>query len=119
MLMSSPPSLTYKTSAVRFINHYQGLIFIGQVADLIQRCNHPVHRKSTISNNNPMSGILSRYQLLFQISHIRIFITETLCLAETNAIDNRSMVQLVRNDSILVVEQRLKYSTVRIKCGCI
>ena len=44
-------------------------------------------------------------------------ITQSLCLAKTNSVDDRSVVQFIGNDCVVRTEKRLKQAAVGIEAG--
>src|SRR5476651_2472727 len=119
MLMGTAAIFTHKTRAMALIDHYQGIIFFGQGTDLIQLCYRAIHRKGAIGNNNAVTKALCFLQLCFQIGHIIVLISIALRLAQAYTVDDGSMVQLIGYNGILLVKQRLKHTTVSIKCSSI
>ena len=78
-----------------FVDHYQSIVFIGEVTNFIQLCHVAVHRKDTVGNDDFESGTLSSQKLLFKISHVIVCVTITRSLTQTNPINNRGMVQAI------------------------
>ena len=58
-------------------------------------------------------------KLFFEICNISVFISVTLGFAKTDAINNRSMIQRIRNNCILFSKKWFKNSAICIKAGCI
>ena len=54
-----------------------------------------------------------------KVGHISIGIAITLSLTEAYAIDDRGVVQCVRNDGILIGEERLEYTTISVEAGSV
>src|SRR6476620_9569423 len=98
-----------------FVDHYCSVIFVGQRTDLIQLCNGTVHTKRTIRNNDPVPGAGSLHQFCLQVSHIIVFKPETLGLTEPDTVYDRSVIQFIRNNSVLLIEKGFKYTTIGIK----
>ena len=111
--------LTNNAGTVAFVNHYHGIVLLSQLVDLVQGANITVHREDAVCYDNTEAVLLGSLQLLLEVGHVSIGITVTLCLAETNTVDDRSVVQGIRDDGILICEQRLEYTTVSIEAGCV
>ena len=107
------------TCRVRFVHHYECIIFLGQVTDLIHRCYISVHREYTVGNNDTETLCLSFLQASFQILHIRVGIAIAFRFAKTYAVDDRSMVQRVRDDGVFFAEKRFEHTSVGVETGCI
>ena len=110
---------THYTGRMRFVYHYQRIVFFCQFANLIHRSHITVHREHTVSSNDTVALSLSFLQAAFQVSHVCIGITITFCLTQTHTVNDRSVVQCIGNDCILVGQQRFEQTTVCIKAGSI
>lgn len=55
----------------------------------------------------------------FFTSHVTVLVAESLGLAESNSIDDTGMVQCIRDDGVLVREDRFKDSSVGVKARCV
>ena len=51
----------------------------------------------------------------FEVIHIVIFVAEALCLAQTDAIDDRRVIQFIRSNRVFSTKQRFKNAPVRIE----
>ena len=72
------------------INHHQRIVFIRQIAHAFQVGDDAVHREHAVSGDQHMaSARFTRFfETRFQLLHIVIGITETLCFTQANAINN-------------------------------
>src|SRR5690606_34687053 len=105
-----------KARTVRFVDHHERLVFVCQITYFIQRSYRPIHGESSICHDYLVTCTRSSLQLYLKICHITVFVAKTLCLTQTYTIDDGRMVQGVRNNSILWLQQWLKYSAIGIKC---
>ena len=111
--------LTHYAGGVALVHHHQGVIFLCQVADLVHRCYIAIHREDSIGGDDAITASLSLLKTTLQVCHVSILIAESLCLAESHAVDDRCMVQGIADDGILFGEKGLEESAVGIKAGCI
>ena len=77
------------------VNH--GVVFIGEVADLIELRNGAIHRKNTVrGDEDPSRTLVSRgLQLGLEIGHVVVAIAVACSFAEPDTINNRCMIQLI------------------------
>ena len=99
------------------IHHNQCIVFLGQIADLIHRSHITVHREHTIGDDDTEALCLCFLQTFLQFCHVGIRIAVTFGLAEAHAVNDRRVVQRIRDDGILLGEQRFEHATVGIKTG--
>ena len=106
-----------KAHGVRIIDHHQRIVFIRQVADAFQVGDHPVHRENAIGGDQHVaSASFARFfQTRFQLLHIVVGIAETLRFTQAHAVDDRRMVQRIRDNSVFRPQQRFKQAAVGIK----
>ena len=110
---------TYNTRRVALIDHHQRIVLLRQAADLVHRSHVAVHREDTVGHDDAEALRLSLLQTLLQLGHIGVGIAVALRLAQTHAIDDRSVVQRVRNDSVLLGQQGLEHTAVSVETSCI
>src|SRR5690625_5451516 len=85
--MRPPTSLPYISCCMTIVDHHQGFILIRQITYFVQLSDRAIHRKNTICHDQFSSGSSRRFQLLLQILHIVVLVSESLRLAKTNPID--------------------------------
>ena len=107
--------LADNSGGVRLIDHDEGVIFLRKLVDLIQRTHITVHGEDTIGSDDTEALCLRFLELLLKIRHVTVGITVTHCLAKTHTIDDRRMVERIRDDRILFRQQRFEKSSVGIK----
>ena len=108
---------TYNTSRVALVHHYQCIVLLCQVTDLVHGSHVAVHREHTVGYDDAETLGLSLLKALLQFLHVGIGIAVALCLAQTYTVDNRSVVQCIGDDSVLVGQQRLEHTAVGIKAS--
>ncbi|OIQ75157.1 hypothetical protein GALL_431800 [mine drainage metagenome] len=99
------------------IHHHQRAIAFGQRGDLWQRRQKPVHREHAIrrDQDEPRAIGTGPLQLRLQIAHVGICIAIALRLAQPYAVDDRGMVQRIRNHRVLWPQQWLEQPAIRVK----
>ena len=105
IFMRTASCLAQKTGCVRIINHHQRAIFFGQITDRFEIGDRSVHRKATIGRNQFYLGVASLAQLRFQIGHVVMLVTKALRFAETDAVNDGSMIQFIGDHRILICQQ--------------
>ncbi|KAG1393372.1 hypothetical protein G6F59_014379 [Rhizopus arrhizus] len=87
--------------------------------DLVQRRDEAVHREHAIGGDQLglAAGGIGGLQLGFQVGHVTVGVTEALGLAQAHAVDDRSMVQRVGDDRVVLAQQRFEQATVGVEAG--
>ena len=93
-----------KAGSVTIVNHYQCVVFFCQVADFVHLGNISVHREHSIGNDDPVTLSLRNLQLLFEVSHVGVFVSVAYGFTKTNTVNDRSVVQFIRDDGIFLTE---------------
>ncbi len=99
-----------------FVNAHHGVVLFGEVADFIQLRNGAVHGKSAVGENEAAAGGLGCLQFFLQIGHVVVFVAKALRFAQTNAVNNRGVVEFVGNDGVLFRQQRFEQAAIGIEC---
>ena len=108
---------TDEPDSVGVVDHNHGTILFGEVTDLRQRGNKPVHRENAVGGDHDVPAVLRSLQLGLKIGHVLVTVTEALGLAQPDPIDDRGMVKLVGNNRVVSAEKDLKKSAVGVKAG--
>ena len=114
---STSTGLAEETSGVGFIDPDEGVVLVSEVADLLQRSDITIHGENTIGDNAAVTTVLGFNEAALEISHVHVVVSESLGLAETDTIDDGSVVQLVGDDGIFSGEESLEETTVGIEAG--
>ena len=109
--------LANDSCAVALVDHDKGIVFLGQVADLIHRGDVAVHRENAVGHDDAETLCLCLLQTFLQLSHVGIGIAVALGLAQPHAVDDGGMVQRVADDGVLLGEQRLEHAAVGIEAS--
>ena len=97
------------------IDHHKRVIFLGEFANLVHRCDVAVHREHTVSADDAEPLGLSLFEATLQIFHVGVRITITDGFAKTHTVDNGRVVERVGDDSVFSGQQRLEDSAVGVE----
>ena len=100
-----------------FIHHHEGVILLGEIADLVHRSDVAVHGEHTVGAYDAEPLGLSLLETALKIGHIRVGISVTNCLAKPYAIDDGCVIKRIGDDGVLCGEQWLEHSAVCIEAG--
>ena len=109
----------YYTCRVALVDHYESIVFLCKVANLVHRSHVAIHREYTISYDDAETLFLSLLQAALEVGHIGIGVAITLCLTKTYTVNDRSVVECVRDDGILIGEEGFEYTAIGIEASCI
>jgi len=73
--------------------------------------------KDAVGRDQPVSRPGRLREARLELVHVAVRVTESLGLAQPDAVDDRRVVELVRDDRVLVVEQRLEEAAVGVEAG--
>ena len=109
----------HEPRGMAIIHHGQTIIGISNPANFPQISQIAVHRKHTIRRNHhkPRATRPCRLYLALQIRHIAVLKPKPPRFAQPDAVNDRGMVQAVRNNRILLTQQRLKQPAIGVKTG--
>ena len=111
--------LSNHTCGMAFIHHYEGVVFLGQFADLVHRCHVAVHAEHPVGYYDAEALSLSFLKAAFEVCHVGIGIAVAYSFANTHSVDYGSVVEGIGDDGILCGEQGLEYTSICIKACCI
>ena len=90
--MGATAGFAQKTAAVALVNHYNGIVCIGQIANFVELRNGAVHAKTAIGNDDSAAQVLTFNEFVLQIGHIVVLVAVALCLTKPHAINDAGMV---------------------------
>ena len=99
------------------VDHHEGVVLLGKIADFVERGYITVHREHAIGHHNAETLFLCGLQLALEILHIGIGIAITLGFAEAYAVDDRGVVERIADDGIFGREQRFENTAVGIEAS--
>ena len=97
------------------IDHGQGIEFVCQVADAFEVCDRAVHGEHAVGHDQADVGILRRFELRPQVSHVVVGIAVTAGLAQADAVDDAGVVERIADDGVIRTQQRLEQAAVRVE----
>ncbi len=103
------------------VDHDQGVVFIRQVADLVQGGQQAIHGEYPVGDDDLMAGVVrvGLFELLLQGLHIPVVIAVPLCFAKPDPVDDRGVVQCIGDDRVLRPEQGLKDPSICVEAGSV
>ena len=107
----------HHAGAVALVHHHQGVVFFGQVTDLVHRGHVAVHGEYAVRDDDAETAGLGFLELFFQILHIGIVVAETLGLAQAHTVNDGSVVEGVRDNGVLGCEKGLEHTAVGVEAG--
>src|SRR5512143_3684966 len=119
MLGRAAPTLAHEADRVRIVDHHERAVAIGQVAYRPQVRDGPVHREDAVGGDQ--LGARARgvglAELRLEVRHVVVAVAIALRLAEPDAVDDARVVELVADDGVLLPEQRLEETAVRVEAA--
>jgi hypothetical protein len=119
MFVGAAPILAHEAHGVGIVDHDQGVVPVGQVADGLQVGDAAVHGEDAVGDDEPVAAIRGIFQLRFQIGHVVIGIAEPFGLAQPHPVDDGGMVQGVADDRVLGAEQGFEEAAVGVEAGAV
>ena len=101
------------------VNHYEGVILLCQVADLVHRSDVSVHTEHSVSNDDAESLSLGLLETTLQVFHIGICVAVAYGFAETHTVNDGGVVERIGYDGVFRSEKGLEYTSVCIEAACI
>ena len=113
------PLRAHKACRVAVIDHHQRFVFLGQFGDFGQFRQIAVHAEHTVGGDHdkPRAFLAGELELTFKVVHVRVGIAVAFGFAQADAVDDRGVVQTVRDDGVLWPEQGLEQPAVGIKAS--
>ncbi len=103
-LAAQPGPLAEDAGGVRFIDHQQGTVTLGQIGEAAERRRVPIHAEQTLGDDQ-LAAPGAVPQLLLELFEIEMAVDVSRCVGEPAAVDDRSVVELIREDRVPVREQ--------------
>ena len=103
--------------AVAIVDADNRVVLVGQLADVRQLRQVAVHAEDAVGEDHLESAVLGLFELGLQIGHVVVLVAEALRLAQTDAVDDAGVVQLVAQDRVLLAEQWFEQPAVGVEAG--
>ena len=115
VLGRAPAGGAQEAGGVAVVDHHQRIVLLGQGRDLVQFRDVAVHAEGAVGGDQPGTAIPRGLQGLFQRLHVAVRVAVALGLAQADAVDDRGVVEGVRDDGVLRAEQGLEQAAVGIE----
>jgi hypothetical protein len=104
---------------VAVVDHDERAVGIGEAADIGKLGEIAVHGKNAVGDDDDAAGVgfAGGFELRFEIIHVAIGVAVARRLGEPHAVDDRGVVEAVRNDRVHVAEQRLEQAAIGVETG--
>ena len=102
---------------VAVVDHHRGVVALGEVADRRQVGDDPVHREDAVGGDHAVPRAAGLAQAALEVGHVVVGVAIAAGLAEPDAVDDRGVVERVRDDGVLFAEQRLEQAGVGVEAG--
>src|SRR6266446_6951354 len=119
MFMRAATGVSHETVGVRVINHYERLVWFGEMTDRGEVGNVTVHREYTVGRDHFEPGFAGFAEFDLEVLHVVVGVAQALRFAKPDAIDDAGVVKFVRDNGIFRSEQGLEQATVSIKARAI
>ena len=113
------PSGPRESSGMAIVDHDQRAVARGERGDGGQIRDQPVHRKRAVGGDDQRARafVARGLQFGFQIVHVARGKAIALGLAQPYAVDDRGVVQRIRNDGVVLAEQRFEHAAVGVEAS--
>jgi hypothetical protein len=110
---------SHEARGVAVVDHDDGIVTLCQRGDLRQRGEVAVHGKHAIGRDHDATRAIGPgfAKLCLQVVHIGICVAVAPGLAQSDAVDDRGVVQRVGDDRVLGAEKGLEQAAIGIETG--
>jgi len=131
--VGAPAGLAHEAGGVGVVHHDQGVVLVGQVADLLQPDDVAVHGEGAVGGDHleaatfligfleaalqPLGRLAGGRVQFLDVAHVGVLVGPPLGLAEAHAVDDGGVVQRVADDGVPLAEQRLEHGAVGVEAG--
>ena len=115
IFVRAAPGLAQKSGGMRIIDHGEGIVFFGQVADAGEVGDRAIHREKAVGRDQAEARAVASLQLRFEIGHVVVFVTKALRFAEPDAVDDAGVIEFIADDGVFCAEQRLEQTAVGVE----
>ena len=102
---------------VGVVDHDEGVVAVGEVADLVELREVAVHREDAVGRDQAAARAGGFHEPRLELVHVAVREPKALSLAQPDPVDDRGVVQRVGDHGVLVGEQRLEEASVRVEAG--
>ena len=76
-----------------------------------------VHREDAVRRDQAVPSVGGLLEPRLELVHVAVRVAQPARLAEPDPVDDRGVVELIRDDRVLLAEQRLEQAAVRVEAG--
>ena len=118
MIDGAAPVAAQHAGSMRIVDHHDGAVFFGEIAQRGQRADIAVHGEDAVGDQQLLAGlVLDAGQLLFGVRDVFVAEDENLRLREARAVDDRGVVQRVGDDEVVFAQHRRNRSRIGREAG--
>ena len=97
----SSPVASQHAGRMGIVHHHDGSVLLGDVAELIERTDIAIHREDAVTDEHSTAWLVfNAGQLLFRVGDVFMPEDQNLGTGQPGPVDDRGVVELVRNDEI-------------------
>lgn len=119
ILQGAAPVLADEADGVRIVDHHERAVAVGQIAHALQVRDDAVHREYAVGRDQleARARRVGFAQLRLEIGEVVVLVAKAPGLRQTNAVDDARVIQLVADDRVVFVEQRLEQAAVSVEAA--
>ena len=92
------------TDRVRVVDHHERIVSLGELTDLVEPGQVAVHREDPVGRDQAATRSRGLLEARRELVHVAVCVAKPLGLAEANPIDDRGVIELVRDDGVLLAQ---------------
>ncbi len=121
MLRRAAATRADEADRVRVVHHHHRAVLLREVANSREIGNNPIHRKHAVGRDELVARSVGRrgLQLRLEVRHVVVGIAEALRFRKPHAVDDRGVVQRVRDHRVLFPQERLEEAAVRVEARAV
>ena len=109
----------HEADRMRIVDHHEGFVSLGEIADRAEVRDDAVHREHAIRRDELEARGRRVLQLTLEVEHVVVRVPETLDLGEPDPVDDARVVERVADDGVLFTEKCLEETAVRVEARAV
>jgi hypothetical protein len=105
----------HEPDGVRVVDHDERVVALGEVADAGKRREMTVHREHAVGDDDAAPCVRRLAQPGLKVGEVTVAVTQPPGLAQADAVDEGGVVELIGDDGVLAVEERLEDAGVGVE----
>ena len=114
VLRRAAPGRAQHAGGVRVVNCYDRVVLIGELEHVWQLADISLHREHAVGDDEPVAGALRVPERLLERLHVRVFIDLPGRFDHADAVDDRGMIELIRDERVLRAEEGRHQAGIRV-----